>query len=206
MSDDESIQLLQRVRASDSQAAAELFHRYLHRLIALVRTRLPDKLSRRLDPDDVVQSAYRSFFDAAKEGKYVLERSGDLWRLLAAISLNKLAKQRERHGAARRNVFAEQSAAGGDSTIHAVEPEVLAADPTPDQAAALADEMEWLARAMNESQRRMLDMRLAGHAIEEIAETLNCSERTVRRLFEKVKVQLQQRLARGAGASPECAQ
>ena len=62
MPDQNSIQLLNRVRSDDSGAAEELFERYLQRLLALVRTRLPGKLARRVDPDDVVQSAYRSFF------------------------------------------------------------------------------------------------------------------------------------------------
>ena len=43
-------------------AAEDLFHQYFSRLIDLARRRLPRRLSRRIDAEDVVLSAYRSFF------------------------------------------------------------------------------------------------------------------------------------------------
>ncbi len=88
---DESIELLSRVRQGDEQAASDLFDRYVERLIKLARSRLSAKLQRRVDPEDVVQSAYRSFFSHAQDGRYQLHKSGDLWRLLAAITVNKVA-------------------------------------------------------------------------------------------------------------------
>lgn len=95
--DNESIQLLVRWKAGDEAAAEEIFSRYLHRLAGLARNRLSDKMQRRIDPEDVVQSAYRSFFRQAKEDRYELKRSGDLWRLLAAITINKTMGQIEYH-------------------------------------------------------------------------------------------------------------
>src|SRR6188508_3437537 len=73
--DDKSMQLLNRVRDKDPQAAMELFDRYVQRLVALVRVRLSPKLKRRIDPEDVVQSAYRSFFMHAQTGQFSLQRS-----------------------------------------------------------------------------------------------------------------------------------
>jgi DNA-directed RNA polymerase specialized sigma24 family protein len=87
--------LLERWKSGDEAAAAEIFDQYLSRLTALARTRLSPKLARRVDPEDIVQSAYRSFFRHAQNDRYVLERSGDLWRLLAAIVMNKLHGQVE---------------------------------------------------------------------------------------------------------------
>ena len=75
MSDDsvnESIRLFERYRADESLAAEELFQRYVARLTALVRTRMSPRLARRLDAEDVVQSAYRTFFTRAKEGDFEL--------------------------------------------------------------------------------------------------------------------------------------
>ena len=62
MTSDSSVELTDRWREGDQQAANLLFRRYSERLIALVRCHLSEKLARRLDPEDVVQSAYRSFF------------------------------------------------------------------------------------------------------------------------------------------------
>ena len=86
-------QLLEELRRGDSAAAGKLHQRYLARLLQLVRQRLAGKLQRRVDPEDIVQSAYRTFFAHANQGDYVLQRGGDLWRLLAAIAINKLAPQ-----------------------------------------------------------------------------------------------------------------
>jgi DNA-directed RNA polymerase specialized sigma24 family protein len=83
MNDDPSAELLARWRAGDERAEDELFARYTSRLIELARRRLSAKLGRRLDPEDVVQSAYRSFCASARADRYTLRGSGDLWRLLA---------------------------------------------------------------------------------------------------------------------------
>jgi RNA polymerase sigma-70 factor (ECF subfamily) len=50
-------QLLERARAGDRQAAAELLPRYRERLRRMVELRLDSRLHRRLDASDVVQDA-----------------------------------------------------------------------------------------------------------------------------------------------------
>jgi RNA polymerase sigma factor (sigma-70 family) len=195
MPNDESIELLRRIQSQDSAAAYELFHRYVDRLLALVRVRLCTKLVRRIDPEDVVQSAYRSFFSGAEDGRFELQNSGDLWRLLAAITLNKLHRQVDHHQAGRRTIAAEQSVLSTDSCLQSVSFDALANEPSPEQAAILIDEVQFLMTDLNDDQREMLEMRLQGFALSEIAERKDCSERTVRRMLEKVKSRLEQRLS-----------
>jgi hypothetical protein len=65
---DEFADLLSRIRAGDQAAECQVFEQYLHRLTALAQSRLAARLSARIDPEDVVMSAYRSFFIAAREG------------------------------------------------------------------------------------------------------------------------------------------
>ena len=70
MTDDLSpARLIERLRAGDPQAAEEIFNRYARRLIALASTRLDERMRRRVDPDDVVQSAMRSFYRRAADGR-----------------------------------------------------------------------------------------------------------------------------------------
>src|SRR3954470_23818895 len=88
-----SLILLERFRAGDDQAAAEIFDRYFERLTSLARSRLSTRLARRTDPEDIVLSVYRSFFVEAREGRYTLGRGGDLWRLLSSITRHKLLRQ-----------------------------------------------------------------------------------------------------------------
>src|SRR6185312_13260850 len=97
-----SLVLLERFRGGDDSAAAALFARYFERLTLLARSRLSARLARRTDPEDVIQSVYRSFFVGVREGRYSLGRGGDLWRLLASITKRKLLRQvRHQHADCR---------------------------------------------------------------------------------------------------------
>jgi RNA polymerase sigma factor (sigma-70 family) len=193
--DGDTIALVNRWREGDERAADDLFHRYVDRLLALARSRLSEKLAARFDPEDVVQSAYRSFFDRARSGGFALEQSGDLWRLLAAITLNKLRHQVERNTAAKRGIDQEHGAPCWVS--HADFVEMVTGDPSPSEVVALADETELLMRDLAPHQRRMVELRLRGYTLEEIAEEVQRSERTVRRVMEQIKQTLELRLKTG---------
>lgn len=106
--DEPSDQLLTKYRAGDATAADELFRRYVSRLTVFARARLAPKVARRVDPEDIVMSAYRSFFIRARDGQFNLRRSGDLWRLLVAITLNKVRRQVARHQAEKRSIRREE--------------------------------------------------------------------------------------------------
>jgi RNA polymerase sigma-70 factor (ECF subfamily) len=181
--DNLSADLMFRWQGGDQQAAGELFLRYAERLLALARRRLSAKLSRHIDPEDVVQSAYRSFFVGARDGRFVLRQSGDLWRLLVTITVHKLQHQVERHSAAKRDLSKEYHGENG-WTLQA---EVLAREPTPAEAAALADTLEHVLRDLKPRQRRMVELRLQGYQLEEVARAVRRSERTVRRVLDQIK-------------------
>src|SRR5262249_5168287 len=132
-----SAELMARWREGDEDAAGELFRRYAERLLALARSRLSARLARHVDPEDVVQSAYKSFFTGARDGRFALRRSGDLWRLLVAITLHKLQRQAERLAAGKRAVARERQLAN-EAGPFGIEAQVLAREPTPAEAAALA--------------------------------------------------------------------
>jgi RNA polymerase sigma-70 factor (ECF subfamily) len=180
-----SAQLLQGHQAGDGDATEELFNRYVDRLIRLARQRLAPKLARRIDPEDVVQSAYRSFFAAAGRGRFVLEQAGDLWRLLAGITLNKLHRQVERNTAKKRDVSKECGLAEEGSLL--VGPDVLSREPSPHDVVALADEIELLMRDLDPRHREMFQLRLQGYLIEEIAAQTQRTQRTVLRTLEGIK-------------------
>jgi RNA polymerase sigma-70 factor (ECF subfamily) len=181
-----SADLIARWQGGDQTAADELFGRYTEQLVALARDRLSTKLSGRLDPEDVVQSAYRSFF--AHAGSYVIERSGDLWRLLAAITLHKLHHQVDHHTAAKRSVARERPLGNGTNQFVPI-----ARAPSPSEAVALIDEVEQLLRQLNPLHRRMLELRLQGYRIAEIANNTDRSERLVRKVLDGVKAELAKR-------------
>ncbi len=186
----ESAWLVASFRGGDEAAATALFERYFVRLTALVRGRLGAKLRARVDADDVAMSAYRSFFVRVAAGQFELEESGDLWRLLARMALHKLSHQVERHSAEKRAVSQEERLTDANGLTH----DIASPEPSPDEAAAIADELEFIMRSLNETQRRTLELRLQGELLETIAAELGQSERTVRRTLAHVREIMVKRL------------
>jgi RNA polymerase sigma factor (sigma-70 family) len=184
-----SAELMARWRSGEQEAAEILFRRYVERLLALARSRMSSWLARCVDAEDVVQSAYRTFFAGALAGRYSLRRNGDLWRLLAAITIHKVQHQIERHTAAKRSKVREHHF-GGDSSLFEFQGDVLAREPTPEQAAALTDTLEEVFRGLEPGDRRVVELRLQGSGLGEIAADMRRSERTVRRVLERVRERL----------------
>lgn len=172
-----SRELLTLYEQGQGDAATDLFNRYVARLVSLASSRIGSGMRGRIDPEDVVQSAYRSFFVRAAEGDFQLNQSGDLWRLLAQITLNKLYKQAQRHTAARRD-FRREAVAAEERVASGVQP-------TPAEAAALVEQVQLAVERLSGSEREVLSWYLQGQSVEEIANQLQKSARTVRRLLAR---------------------
>lgn len=183
-----SAELLRRCRSGDNAAAEAIYQRYAERLLALARSRLSPKLARRVDADDVVQSTYRSFFVRAREGQFTVDEDGDLWRLLATITLHKLGRQAKRHRAARRSL--DREAPDADGVLLA---ELAAREPSPADVVAAAEELHWLMSQLDSTHRQAVQLRLQGLTIGEVAAAIGRSERTVRRWLAEAKQLLEER-------------
>lgn len=179
--------LANRLATGDPNSPQAVVDRYVGRLLALVRPRISDRLRRRIDAEDVAQSAFRSFFRRAELGELDLGRGAPLWRLLSAIALNKLHKQAERHTAAKRSIRR-------DSSPGKLLTEVIAGrEPDPAGAAAIADELDSLIAGLSPVARQVVEMRLADYSHEEIAAEIGRSDRTVRRILADVQAQWRDR-------------
>ena len=177
----ETLALVERFRHGDKDAEWVLFDRYSRRLLDVVAARLPPGVARRFGPEDVVQSVLGSLCRALKEGSPKLERSGDLWAWLLQITFNKLASRIAYHLAAKRSVVREnelpslvESAYGQDLALWSKEPSV-------EDLAAIADELDYLFGPHESTLRRVVDLRLQDFTITEIAERLSVSHTTVGR-------------------------
>ena len=63
MSDEQQVsELMTQLRGGDQVVATHVFHRFAGRLVALSRSRLNLDLRRKVDPEDIVQSVFKSFF------------------------------------------------------------------------------------------------------------------------------------------------
>lgn len=167
--------LMRRFRGGDAGAAAQLHDRYSRRMRGLAKRRLDPALAARVDVEDIVQSALGSFFRAASKGLYEVPESGELWQLLAAITRHKLHHARARHLAAKRD--ARRTVAAAD-----------ALDATAQLADQLAAELKLsideVLAAYNGIERRIVELRIEGYEIEQIADRVARSRRTVERVLQ----------------------
>jgi len=154
----------------------ELFSKYLSRLTALVRSRMAAKLARKIDPEDIVLSAFRSFFVATRDGRFEIEEENSLWQLLVTISLRKLGKHSDIFNSLKRSMDRETDSSSG----------LIATDPSPEEAAIIEDELCQMLSSLSVQDRKIVELRLQGWTLVEIANRLNISERTVRRVLKSI--------------------
>lgn len=193
MNANESQKLLHRWQGGDESAAAEIFDRYVQRLISLAGSKLSEVLKRRVEAEDIVQSAYRSFFRNAADDRYTIEHSGQLWGLLAAITINKVRKQAAFHKAQKRDIRTEANIAASQS-CYGLTPDVVATEPTSDDAAMLVEQLKHVTEELTPLQRDVFELYLQNQTNDQIALAVKRSPRTVRRSLEEVRAILEERL------------
>ena len=181
---------VRRLADGDQQVAEEFWGMYGVRLQGLAAEFLGDKLRRREGPEDVVQSVCRTFFRRAQGGQFELDDSQGLWRLLCAITVTKVREKARFHGRGKRSFDREwhYESAGDDS--NPAGPQLKAPQPTPAEAAEFADELGELLSGMDDEERRLVELKLEQYTTTEIAQELGCSERTVRRILNRVQSRL----------------
>lgn len=173
--------LLSLYRRGQDDAATKLYLRYAERLRLLTKARTSTALAQRVEPDDIVQSVFRTFFRRAAAGEYQVPEGEELWKLFLVIGLNKIRAAAVHHGAAKRDVnrttaFAEAVDAGSD-----------------DESALLLLKLtidEFLA-PLPESYREIVHLRIAGHEVAEIAKSVGRSKRSVERILQEFRGALQ---------------
>ena len=144
----------------------------------------PD-LARRVDPEDIVQSVFRTFFRRVTLGQYTVPEGEELWKLLLVIALNKVRATGAFHRAAKRDV---KRTSGGEVYEQAVE-----SQPGKDEAALnlLRMVIEDLLRDLPEAHRRIIELRIEGHEVNEIATAVQRSKRSVERELQDFRKRLQ---------------
>ena len=183
--DGSNAELLKLWKSGNQQAAQVLVDRYMLRLTALTQSRLSRLLARRLDADDIVLSAWRSFFVAANRSRLQVPDDDNLWPLLATLTLRKLQRQAQRQLADRRSTARELSLNDDDDWQ-----ELVSREPAPNDAAQLTNDIEALLARLEPTNREIMMYRLQGEELESIAVRMKCSERTVRRAMQRIRTQL----------------
>ncbi len=176
--------LLGRFRRGEQDAATALYLRYAKRLQLLARAQSGRDLAVRLDPEDVVQSVFRTFFRRASEGHYEIPDGEELWKLFLVIALNKVRRLGEYHRAAKRDV-------GQTMALDRFEEHVSGLQNWEDQSYnVLQMTVTQLLDELPEVQRQMIMMRIEGHGVEQIAVGTSRAKRSVERVLQKFRSRL----------------
>jgi hypothetical protein len=162
-------------------------------LLDLACQNLDRRLRRRVGADEVVQCTFKSFFLRQQRGRYDLADRNDLLRLLVRMTLNKTRGMAAREARRRRDYRREQAATAGHADEKEEDSWLLAhaaqRAPTPDEAAALAEEAEQRLAQLPDDLRAIAQYRLQGYMNEEIAALpeMRCSVRTVERKLRLIR-------------------
>lgn len=163
------------------------FERFTRRLIGLARSHLDTRLQHKIEPEDVVQSAYKSFFLRYGDGALGAEGWDGLWGMLMMITLRKCA-DRVRYYRAQARDLKRETAPSSEIEVFR---EAIGSEPTPEQAAVLAETVEALLVGLDGDERAIVELSLQGHSTQEISTQLGRAERSVRRIRERVRIQLE---------------
>lgn len=187
--------LLRRLRGGCEDAATQLYLRYAQRLLALIRSRASPGVRRRTEPEDLVQSVFRRFFRRVSQGDYEVPAGEELWGLFLVIALNRVRAEEKFQRADKRDIRRTSDAA--DEAIR------RAADHGDETAYTVLQltVQEALAH-LPAAQRDMLELRIQGHEVAEIAARMGRSKRTVERILQEVRAHLRTLLESRAADEP----
>jgi RNA polymerase sigma-70 factor (ECF subfamily) len=177
--------LVRRVGEGCDDAADRLYRRYAARLRSVAERKLPADVAARVDADDIVQSVFRRFFQAARQGNYAAPTGDDLWHLLVVIALNRLRTVTTRQRAARRD-SRRTVRPDSDRDDFGRCPTGGEGQPKAVLRLVIRDALE----RMPDAYREVVELRMEGYEVAEIAQRTGRSKRTVERTLQDVRQSL----------------
>ena len=167
---------LPKLGEGDPEAAEKIWRRYFCRLVGFARHKLRDFPRRAADEEDVALSAFGSFCRGMEQNRFpnLMDRE-NLWGLLLTITVRKAGhlvrnQQRQKRGGAGQAVHLE----GWEA--------VLGREPSPDLVLEMTEAYQRLLNLLPDPALRSVAVwRMEGTSVEEMARSLNCSTRSVKR-------------------------
>lgn len=186
-----SVELVDQWRGGDQRAANELHERYLARLVNLAKRHLNEKFNARVDPDDLVQSIFRSVFRITRNRGIDFNDDTGFWKWLSSVALNKTYKRLQYMQTLSRtpdrergsSEFVDASAAAHHGTM-----------PTTAEVVEFADLLESILANLETIDQQIFQLRLEGYTQHEIAERLVIDVRTVRRHMNVIRQRVSEAL------------
>jgi RNA polymerase sigma-70 factor, ECF subfamily len=198
------------VRQRD-EAARVIWDHFEARLRSLVRRHLDNRIRRREDEQDILQSMYASFCNGQLEGKTPPASREELWKLLVRITMCKVVNTANRHMAARRDVRRERSSVAPAVPIGIPFPRwmldhVDRAQPSPEEKIIVVEEIQRLLHGLPEDLRGIVLWKLEGFTNAEIAcmigRTVRCVELKMQLIRKRLEMGSESQTPISDGANP----
>ena len=170
--------LMRAVQDGSSSAVRPLLAAYFDRLVQLARKRLQSLPGLCGYDEDLALRSFHSVYQRLRDPARPLDLAGrdDLWRLLATRTISRAIDLIRRHRPAE---------VPGDAEVA----RLLAREPTPEEAAELADECRRLLDSLPEPELRQIALwKVEGYTHEEIAARLDCVPRTIERKVSRIRL------------------
>jgi RNA polymerase sigma factor (sigma-70 family) len=177
LSDAQFVDLLNRTRSGDQEAAGELVKEYEPEIRRAARMRLTDPQLRRIvDSMDICQSVFGRFFRSASEGAFELERPEQLLVMLVLMTRNRVIDEYRKQTAAKRS---------GEVNDLICADEVVEDSPGPRTAALERELLTEVRSRLSQDELMIADRRGAGLSWEEISAELNESAESLRKRLQR---------------------
>lgn len=170
-------QLIRRLSLGSDEAAWELIETYGDHIRAVVRRRLNPHLRTRYDSDDFIQAVWLSFVRNPPNPKK-FDGSDGFLKWLLRLASNKVIDEVRRLRTVKHDPKSQP-------LEEEVEMQAVGRSrATPSQVAIARESWGDLTRRLNDRDRRIIELRIAGETFREIAEELGCNEKTARRVVD----------------------
>jgi RNA polymerase sigma factor (sigma-70 family) len=170
--------LIRAVQDGSSSAVRPLLAAYFDRLVRLASTRLRNMPGLGGYDEDLALRSFHSVYERLRDPARPLDLAGrdDLWRLLAVRTISRAIDLIRRH---------RPGEVPGDDEVA----QLLAREPTPEEAAEVADECRRLLDSLEEPQLRQIALwKVEGYTNEDIAARLDCVPRTIERKMSRIRL------------------
>jgi RNA polymerase sigma factor (sigma-70 family) len=170
--------LIRAVQDGSSSAVRLLLSAYFDRLVRLASKRLRNLPGLGGYDEDLALRSFHSVYQRLRDPARPLHLAGrdDLWRLLATRTISRAIDLIRQHRPAE---------VLGDREVT----QVLTREPTPEEAAEVADECRRLLDSLQEPELRQIALwKVEGYTNEEIAARLDCVPRTIERKVSRIRL------------------
>ena len=171
-------QLIHAVQEDRASAVGPLLAVYFDRLVQLARRRLQDLPGMANYDEDLALRSFYSVYRRLRDPQRPLQLTGrdDLWRLLATRTISRAIDLIRRH---------RPGEVPGEHDLE----QLLTREPTPEEAATMADECRRLLDLLDEPELRQIALwKVEGFTNEEIAARMDCVPRTIERRVRRIRL------------------